>query len=158
MKFIGFIGHEPILTETSMSQSERLRKICPYWIWGRKSITEEVAQKDLSEDKAVSSIFFTQTQNLLHFHSPLLKPDRELFRDFHTPNANMADHSVVARDELHESEVSQSSMFCFESASPGNSCFVVALFCFISLCLRVPVFLYATRRDRNLPPFSSKGK
>ena len=26
----------------------------------------------------------------------------------YTPNANMADHSVVARDELHESEVSQS--------------------------------------------------
>ena len=22
----------------------------------------------------------------------------------HTPNANMADHSVIARDELHESE------------------------------------------------------
>ena len=74
----------------------------------------------------------------------------------YTPNANMADHSVVARDELHESEVSQSSMFCFESASPENSCFVVALFCFISLCLRVPVFLNATRRDRNLPPFASR--
>ena len=64
----------------------------------------------------------------------------------------MADHSVVARDELHESEVSQSSMFCFESASPENSRFVVALFCFISLCLRVPVFLNATRRERDLPP------
>ena len=33
-----------------------------------------------------------------------------------------------------------------------NSRFVVALFCFISLCLRVPVFLNATRRERNLPP------
>ena len=40
----------------------------------------------------------------------------------------------------------------------NRSCFVVALFCFISLCLQVPVFLNATRRDRNLPPFSSKGK
>ena len=80
-------------------------------------------------------------------------------RHYHnTPNANMADHSVVARDELHESEVSQSSMFCFESASPENSCFVVALFRFISLCLRVPVFLNATRRERNLLPFTSKGK
>ena len=29
-------------------------------------------------------------------------------RLIYTPNANMADHSVVARDELHESEVSQS--------------------------------------------------
>ena len=28
----------------------------------------------------------------------------------------MADHSVVARDELHESEVIQSLMFCFENA------------------------------------------
>ena len=39
----------------------------------------------------------------------------------------MADHSVVAQDELHESEVSQSSMFCFENASPENSCFAVDL-------------------------------
>ena len=62
----------------------------------------------------------------------------------------------TSRDELHKSEVSQSSMFCFESASPENSCFVVALFCFIPLCLRVPVFLNATRRDRNLPPFTSR--
>ena len=37
--------------------------------------------------------------------------------EFHTPNANMADHSVVARDELHESEFSESSMICFENAS-----------------------------------------
>ena len=72
---------------------------------------------------------------------------------FYTPNANMADHSVVARDELHESEASQSLMFCFDNVSPGNSCFVVDLFCFNSLCLRVAVFLNATRRDRNLPPF-----
>ena len=26
----------------------------------------------------------------------------------------MADHSVVARDELHESEVSEASMICFD--------------------------------------------
>ena len=31
----------------------------------------------------------------------------------HTPNANMAAHSVVARDELHESEVSWSSNVLF---------------------------------------------
>ena len=49
-------------------------------------------------------------------------------------------------------------MFCFESASPENSCFVITLFCFISLCLLVAVFLNATRRNINLPPFSSKGK
>ena len=70
----------------------------------------------------------------------------------------MADHLVVAWDELHESEVSQSLMFCFENASPENSCFAVNLFCFISLCLRVAVFLNATKRDRNLLPFTSKGK
>ena len=49
-------------------------------------------------------------------------------------------------------------MFCFENASPENSCFVVNLFRFISLCLRVAVFLNATRRDRNLPSFTSTGK
>ena len=41
----------------------------------------------------------------------------------------MADHSAVARDELHESELSQSSMFCFDNASPENSCFVADLLC-----------------------------
>ena len=72
----------------------------------------------------------------------------------------MADHSVAARDELHESEASQALMFCFDYAFPEKSCFVVDLICFkfISLCLRVAVFLNATRRDRNLPPFASKGK
>ena len=55
----------------------------------------------------------------------------------------MADHSVVARDELHESEVSQCLMFCFDNAYS----FVVDLFCFISLCLRVAVFL-PMRRER----------
>ena len=70
----------------------------------------------------------------------------------------MADHSVGARDESNGSEASEALMFCFENASPENSCFVVDLFRFISLCLRVAVFLNATRRDRNLPPFTSKGK
>ena len=36
----------------------------------------------------------------------------------YTPNANMADHSVGARDELHESEASEASVFCFDNASP----------------------------------------
>ena len=70
----------------------------------------------------------------------------------------MVDHLVIAQDELLESEVSQSLMICFENASPENSCFVVNLFCFISLCIRVAVLLNATRRDRNLPPFTSNGK
>jgi len=43
----------------------------------------------------------------------------------------MADHSVGARDESHESEASQSLMFCFDNASTEKSCFVVDLVCFI---------------------------
>ena len=65
----------------------------------------------------------------------------------YTPNANMADHSVGARDELHESEASEASVFCFDNASPEKSCFVDGLVCFISLCLRVFEFLNAARRD-----------
>ena len=49
----------------------------------------------------------------------------------------MADHSVGARDELHESEASEASVFCFDNASPEKSCFVDGLVCFISLCLLV---------------------
>ena len=41
----------------------------------------------------------------------------------YTPNANMADHLVIARDELHENEVSEASVFCFDNASPEKSCF-----------------------------------
>ena len=65
----------------------------------------------------------------------------------HTPNANMADHSVITRDELHESEASEASVFCFDNASPEKSCFVDGLVCFTSLCLRVFEFLNATRRE-----------
>ena len=70
----------------------------------------------------------------------------------------MADHSVGTRDESNGSEASEALMFCFENASPENSCFVIDLFRFISLCLRVAAFLNATRRDRNLPLFTSQGK
>ena len=76
----------------------------------------------------------------------------------HTPNANMADHSVGARDELHESEASEASVFCSGNAPPEKSCLVDGLVCFISLCLPVFVFLNATRRDKNRPTFASKGK
>ena len=37
---------------------------------------------------------------------------------WYTPNANMAVHSVAARDELYESEASEASVFCFVNASP----------------------------------------
>ena len=62
----------------------------------------------------------------------------------------MADYSVGARDELHESEASETSVFWFDNAvnaSPEKSCFVDGLVCFISLCLRVFEFLNATRRE-----------
>ena len=48
---------------------------------------------------------------------------------FYTPNANMADHSVGARDEFHESEASEASVFCFDNASPEKPCFVGVLVC-----------------------------
>ena len=59
----------------------------------------------------------------------------------------MADHSVGAWDEFHESEASEASVFCFDNAFPENYCFVDGLVCFISLCLRVFEFLNAIRRE-----------
>ena len=38
----------------------------------------------------------------------------------YTPNANMADHSVGARDESNESEASEALMFCFDNAFPES--------------------------------------
>ena len=67
----------------------------------------------------------------------------------------MADYSVGAREESHESEASQALMFRFDNASQEKTCFVVDIVCFISLCLRIAAFLNATRRDRNLQPFTS---
>ena len=100
-----------------------------------------------------------------HKVSSFLKSRRKQYENdshfmmlYHTPNANMADHSVGARDESNGSEASEDLMFFFENPSPENFCFVVDLFRFISLCLQVAVFLNATRRERNLPPFTSKGK
>ena len=68
----------------------------------------------------------------------------------------MADHSVITQDELHESEASEASMFCFDNASAEKFCFVDGLVCFISLCLLVFVFLNASRRDRNLSASTGK--
>ena len=53
----------------------------------------------------------------------------------------MADHCVVAWNELYESEASWATVFCFDSASTEKACFVGDLVCFIPLCLRVFVFL-----------------
>ena len=79
-------------------------------------------------------------------HPELDELKLDIVHSLNTPNANMADHSVGARDELHESEASEASVFCFDNASPEESCFVDGLVCFISLCLRV-FELNATRRD-----------
>ena len=87
-----------------------------------------------------------------------IRAAKECGHGSHTPNANMADYSVGARDELHESEDSEASVFCFDNASAEKSCFVDVLVCIISLCLLVFVFSNATRRDRNCPMFASKGK
>ena len=39
----------------------------------------------------------------------------------HTPYADMADRSVVAWNELYESEASWASVFCFDNASSEKS-------------------------------------
>ena len=40
-------------------------------------------------------------------------------------NANMADQSVIARDEFHESEASEASVFCFDNACPSLASWMV---------------------------------
>ena len=62
----------------------------------------------------------------------------------------MVDHSVIARDELHESEASEALVFCFDNDSPEKSCFVDGLLVFVSL--------NGSRRDRNCPTSTSTGK
>ena len=63
----------------------------------------------------------------------------------------MADHSIGAWDELHESESSQASVFCFDNAFLQKSCLFVDLVCFFSVLLRLAVFLNATpRSDRSV--------
>ena len=76
----------------------------------------------------------------------------------HTPYANMVDHSIVAWNELYESEASWATVFCFDNTFSEKSCFVRDLVFFISLCLQVFMLLNATRRDRNCPAFTSRGK
>ena len=50
-------------------------------VWCERA-TEQVDNKDGGEDKAVSSSFVAETQNILHFYSSVLQSDRELFREF----------------------------------------------------------------------------
>ena len=57
--------------------------------------------------------------------------ERVFERVSNTPNANMAVHSVAARDELYESEASEASVFCSVNASPEKSCIVVNIWSFL---------------------------
>ena len=71
-------------------------------------------------------MLFSSIRSLLSelslFEFPLLRKSKG-----YTPNANMADRSVGAREESNESEASQALMFCFDNAFPEKSCFVVDL-------------------------------
>ena len=107
----------------------------------------KVEVRVISRSRGLRLITLTEALDITKTHLIILYYTMEENNGSHTPNANMADHSVVARDELHESEVSEASMICFENAFSGNSCLVLDLFSFISLCVRVAVFLNATRRD-----------
>ena len=51
------------------------------FVWGERE-TEQVEKKDGGEEKAVSSCFVAETQNILHFYSSVLNSYRELFREF----------------------------------------------------------------------------
>ena len=53
----------------------------------------------------------------------------------YTPNANMADHTVGARDESHESEASQTLMFCFDIAFQESLASLLSIW---SLCFALP--------------------
>ena len=70
----------------------------------------------------------------------------------------MADHSIGAWDELHESEASQASVFCFDNAFLQKSCLYVDLACFFLLLLRIAVFLNATRSYRRVHCFPLREK
>ena len=58
----------------------------------------------------------------------------------------MVDRSVGAWHELHESEASQSSMFCCDNVAPKKSCFVIDLVCF---CLALPISFYVPERHQK---------
>ena len=59
-----------------------LASVIEKFVWGERE-TEQVEKKDGGEEKAVSSCFVAETQNILHFYSAVLKSDREIFRKFH---------------------------------------------------------------------------
>ena len=66
----------------------------------------------------------------------------------YTPNANMADHLVGTQDESNGSEASEALMFCFENASPENSCL---------LCRRSVPFYFAVPTSCCVSECDEKG-
>ena len=85
------------------------------------------------------------------------------FRLIYTPNANMADHSVGARDESNGSEASEALMFCFDNAIPEKCCFVVDLVLlfrppYVILCYRVESSTAEKVIFFSVSPFASEEK
>ena len=76
------------------------------------------------------------TQRQIQVATMVYKSIHGLAPDY-TPNANMADRSVVARDESHEGEASEARMVCFDSTCQGKSCFVVDMVYFVSPSIKV---------------------
>ena len=70
----------------------------------------------------------------------------------------MADHSVGAWDELHESEASQASVSCFDNSFTGKFLLRRRSGVFLFAVPTSRVFLNATKSNRSVPPFASPGK
>ena len=77
-------------------------------------------------------------------------------RAIYTPNANMAVHSVVARDELYESEATEASgcqrfpRKVLHRCQSGLFYFAMPTSCCVSECHQ--------KRTKNITPFACKGK
>ena len=54
-----------------------LASVIEKFVWGERE-TEQVEKKNGGKEKAVSSCFVAETQNILHFYSSVLKSYREL--------------------------------------------------------------------------------
>ena len=72
-----------------------------------------VAREEMTKKKVIL-VRYTDSIHVNKFSITLISK-------LHTPNANMADHSVGAWNEVHGSEASQASVFCFDNAFLQNS-------------------------------------
>ena len=89
----------------------------------QSSVNQQGLLADMKREGRCSDDYFFFTVCVKHFSGFI----EALIRGEYTPNTNMADHSVGTRDEFHESEASEASVFCFYNASPEKSCFVDGL-------------------------------